>query len=320
MTPPDYPPRKAPPLTPNTVEVRRNALHAGHTAVPADRCYWAILDPTVLPKRIRKDHDQLSYLFEAYLPVDLESVQCAFATQADGKVIACAVALDEVRAARDAGVITLTPDAIHPSVASDNPLDPAHLNLLTGPYEPPRFQQNRRIAFSLVAASLILSTALICRGLIASASALDAQAHEVEGKVGQIAAQALEVSPSRFASGSAAQAALLSRVRLIDAESGESPDSQMKDAVPTLLEVLANWPSTAMIQVETLRIGAASVVIEGSAPDRDQVIELHRALMVCEGWAPSEPSVQVDQRSDHRFSIRLGVKPTPQNTTERASR
>ena len=105
---------------------------------PPDRFYLAVLDAGVVPGRRRPSTEQLGYLFESLVPQPLEELHAVYHPLGDRRYLACALpreALGEV----DEAALSLSPDAL-PELVSDR-VDPAELELLSGPYAPPRIRR-----------------------------------------------------------------------------------------------------------------------------------------------------------------------------------
>src|SRR4051812_38964886 len=54
-------------------------MTSSQVLLPPERFFWAVLDASVLPRRITDPKRQLGYLFEGVLPISIESVQAVYA-------------------------------------------------------------------------------------------------------------------------------------------------------------------------------------------------------------------------------------------------
>ncbi|MBL9118534.1 MAG: hypothetical protein JNL80_01310 [Phycisphaerae bacterium] len=110
-----------------------------HVTLPAERLYWAVLDPRPLG-RSRIADSEMGFLFEDSLPVPIETVHARFARLADGRAIACGIDREALERLDRARLLSVTPDRIpepvRELVGESAALDAADFNLLVGAYEP----------------------------------------------------------------------------------------------------------------------------------------------------------------------------------------
>jgi hypothetical protein len=290
-----------------------------HVTLPAERLYWAVLDPRPLG-RSRIADSEMGFLFEDSLPVPIETVHARFARLADGRAIACGIDREALERLDRARLLSVTPDRIpepvRDLVGESAALDAADFNLLVGAYEPVAVRSVRRRA-GLVAASLLgASLILLSIGVLRRGHALDRATAAVEGHRAEILRIAY---PSKTADGTPAggsdgvatgippELRLLGEVRrLASTRSSELPE--LPDAAPGLAAIVAAWPEGVEARCDAITVNERGASLRGIVKDNGAVIRLEDAYRNVPGWK-LVGSVQFNNQ---------GATPTFTATLERA--
>lgn len=235
---------------------------------PANRFYWAVLDTQgwrrsgPVPPGLMAELDEL-------IPAPLEELHAVMAPAPGGKALVCAVPTDDLRAL-PSDAATLSPESLPPNL--DLAIEPASLNLLVGAFQPVAVTR-RRARTHLRAMTLVLATAgLVTLGMVRRANWHKSRESETTvalAQVGSLDALAREVQALR----SAAQ----SRARL----------DQAADARPALAGLLAAWPVSENVEVQS--ISARADVCTISALVKGDAAQVLAEFTPPEGWQVQEP-------------------------------
>lgn len=291
-----------------------------HVTLPAERLYWAVLDPRPLG-RSRIADAEMGFLFEDALPVPIESVHARFLRLDDGRAVACGIGRDAIGAFDRARLLSVTPDRIPEPVrlaaGPDRPIGPADFNLLSGEYEPLAVRSLRRRA-GLVAASLLgASMVLLAIGVVRRGQALGRAAELVEGHRAEILRIAYPATPSAGPTGAAPGEAagglpssmppelrLLGEVRrLASTRSSELPE--LPDAAPSLAAILAAWPEGVGARCDSVTVNERSATLRGVAQDPEAVTRLDDAFRAVPGWSMPDPVQSTQAAGSWGFTVTL---------------
>lgn len=268
-----------------------------HVIWPARRFYWALLDASILPKRLfrrRPDRRALGYLFESDLPVPIDRVHAAYLPLGDNRFIACGI--EHERLTTDISLreaITLSPDEIPEEVAPECPVDPRSINLLTGPHEPApvRRERYRFIGESAaVAALLLLAVVLGIEHRIDAWNRATAQMQAKSQAVYDhlyppgISAPSTQPMPLRLV----AELRLLERTR---GRAAQSPDLEEPQSGHTLAALLQRWPTDQPIMTESISVTPASVTLIGLLPTAPAAQEFVSAFRPPDEWEARQPQI-----------------------------
>lgn len=283
-----------------------------HVTVPAERLYWAVLDPRPLG-RLRIADAERGYLFEDALPLPIESVHASYRRLVDGRVVACGIERERMQAfdRHNLKLLSVTPDRIpEPVVAAVGGGDviPADFNLLVGPYEPIPVARLRRRAVLVAATLAVASLVLVAIGVVRRGGAIDRATATVEGHRSEILRVAY---PDRSVEGTVSsippELRLLGEVRrLASTRSSELPE--IPDAAPGLAAIVAAWPEGIDARCDAITVNERGASLRGIVKDNGAVIRLEDAYRNVPGWK-LVGSVQFNNQ---------GATPTFTATLERA--
>lgn len=256
---------------------------AVHAAWPAERFYWAVLEaPAVRRAWLGGSTDgPLLALLEEWIPEPIDAVHAAFAPLDDRRVLACAAP----RAAlADATAVTLTPAGL-PAELGALGVDPASLNLLTGPFEPPAVRRARRGRAAVVWLAMICLPLLVAWGLERRAAAHDrgggAARAAAAGVLATLFPDAPDADPLRLE-------VELERQRRLRPDPGLL--ERHADAGVELARLLDAFPRGAAARVELLSVSPSAMSLTAHAAGDTGA--LARALTAPPGWTLDEPSLE----------------------------
>jgi hypothetical protein len=269
--------------------------------VPAERLYWAILDPAPLG-RTRIAPSECGCLFEDVLPVSIESVHACYRWLDDGRVVACGIDRGELERIDRSELLALRPNAVPEPIClalasaaaatSDNAANPAatkaaiwlgvdDFNLLTGPYEPPRVRTLRRRWVALSAAFVAASLGCVAVGVIRRGAAIDRAIAEVDARRSDLVQAVYAQQPA--ASGLPPEYRLLGELRSLSGTRA-STLAPLVDAGPTAAALLSTWPREIEARCDAVAIQPRSVTIRGTAADNSAVARIEQALRSVADW------------------------------------
>jgi hypothetical protein len=271
---------------------------------PAERFYWALLDGGLLP-RGGKRRKQLGYLFERFLPgLAIEQVQAVYRAVpgARKRFLACGAPAEKLREQVDAGAVTLAPQALPAFVEA--PLDPAALNLLTGPLLPEAVRRLRRRAVSLAITVVIGCCLLLTTGLARRERAVEVRA------AGVLAAQAaiIERALGPAAPGGNAQpphVRLVAALRQLEQTRREDPAAAgLLDCSVVMSEFLKHWPADLHVSTESIVVAPDSINVRAIVATMGDAQLLGDALGRLSGWRLLQPQSEA-RKDDVVVSLRL---------------
>ncbi len=252
-------------------------------SVPADRFYWAVLDPTPSPATL----ESFRYAFEPFVPSPIEGVHCRIVRpmkRAGSPVIACGVgafALDG-----DGGA-AMMPDALPAFVLERfDGLDESEvLDRLA--FGGGGDGAGRRAHFSKPAALVVaclVSCVLLGIGMIRRADAMRSHHAEAEEALASLVAAVL--GPPRGAEGSLPPAARLNaearRLALTRSSGAESGDAAMilksPDIAGDYIALLESWPADLPTRVEQIDLRASALTVRGMVRDAADFERLRQTL------------------------------------------
>jgi hypothetical protein len=282
-------------------------IHARETqdgpqlTLPPQAFYWAILDASVLPSHTsaQRRQQQLGYLFEHVLPVPIDQVHAVY-SRLDGhspRVLACAVqrdALDEQIRNQPAEPIALTPSDLPPYIEQNEDaarVDPNVLNLLTGPFEPPRLRRLRQLWLAAVVALIVVVSGLGLIGFERRVDALHVQRAAVEQTRQRLYEQVLggqTIATARLP----AERLLTAELRRLEQTHRKPPEELQQTDVSALLgSLLARWPRSIHGRTSSLSVTDRLVTVRIQLPSTEDVQEVANALGRLDGWTARMPQM-----------------------------
>lgn len=276
-----------------------------HITVPANRLYFALLDPPV--SRGRGRLEELGFAFEAALPVELDSVHALYRPLSDGRVLA--IGLDSTAAAelgRSNTVATPSgwPEWIRPEIRD---IPPESVNMLTGNATPNSVRQARfttvhRMLWVLSLVAIIASIGLErrIRSTNMATGALDRQLHQAYSDV---------LGPAKSNFGQPAAAILTSELRRLRATRTSLPTERGFPADAVLAGLLGAWPEMST-KTESITIAERSVEVVVRVANLAAVQQFVTAFGKVEGIAPATTSTEA-QQDEVRATIRLDREVQP---------
>ena len=295
-------------------EARRHVHHdALHREIPAERLYWAVLDPKPLG-RTAIARTECGYLFEDALPVPIESVHASYRWLADGRVVACGIDRAALEAMDRFGALTLVPASVPaPVLAAIGPnaaasLVPRDLNLLTGPFEPQAVRAARRRLLVTAASIAALVAVIIGWGVVRRGDALERATDRVEERRMEILKAAY--AGDRSASALPPEYRLVGELRqLTSTRSSSLPP--LFDAGPSVAALVAAWPQEADARCDAISVTERSASIRGTAKDSAVMSRLEEAYRAVPGWSMQASPQFSSGSSGLSFTITLSRVETP---------
>ncbi len=277
--------------------MRPSARPQQHATWPAHRFYWALLDASILPKRLFQrgpDRRALGYLFESDLPVPIDRIHAAYLPLGDSRFIACGI--EHERLAKDDSLQeahTLSPDEIPENVAPECSVDPRSINLLTAPHEPApvRRERHRFIGESTAVAALLLLAVVL--GIERRIVAWDRATAQMQAKSQAvydhlyppgISAPSTQPTPLRLV----AELRLLERTR---GRAAQSSDLEEPQSGHTLAALLQRWPTDQPIMTESISVTPASVTVIGLLPTAPAAQGFVSAFHLPDEWEARQPQI-----------------------------
>lgn len=272
----------------------RSSSPAWRATVPAEECYWAVLDSTILATHrltLRgRIQTGLGYLFEDVLPLPIDSVHAVYVALPNRRFLACGVDRDLLRASLESGIgpsqlHVLGPEGVPEELSVE--LDAQSINLLTGPFEPaPKRRLRAGLAYSLCI-TIILAAMLTLFGLNRRAGTVEAQIRQTDEARTSLCDQVLG---ARKRSAGPRDLQLTAEVRRLRQTHGrETHHLEASSIAPSLGEVLARWPRGLSMRTEVITVAGETVTIRGLIPDSGKAQQLARALENVPGWELQQP-------------------------------
>jgi len=274
-----------------------------HRTIPAERCYWADLDTSPLPpaRSRRERREQLMYLFEDRLPVALADVHASFSELGQNRAAACGAPTEVLAEARDAGALTLVPDAV-PGFLDG--VDPERLNLLNGAWEPLAV---RRIKTRWLRTAAVLALA----ALLGLGVGLRRRTATISQRVADTSRVIDDVYTKVLLPGGSQPPAvrLVSELRTLRRTRTEDVSSRpAADVGESLAALLAAWPSGLDTRTEFLSVGDDAAQIRVLVLDNAAAQSFVAAFESVPGWRPTQPRVN-QANGAIRVNLRLEASP-----------
>ncbi len=268
-----------------------------HVTWPAHRFYWALLDASVLPRRLlrrRPDPQALGYLFESDLPVPIDRIHAVYLPVDDHRFIACGIEHERLitdMSLREA--LTLGPDEILQEVVQGCAVDPRSINLLCGPHEPAPVRRERR---RLIAESANVAALLLLAVVLGAQRCIDARDRATAEMQTRSQAVYDELYP-RATSAPSAQPAplrLVAELRQLERTRGgalRSTDLEEPQSGRTLAALLQHWPTDQPIMTESISVTPVSVTLIGLLPTAPLAQEFVSAFELPVEWEARQPQI-----------------------------
>lgn len=275
----------------------------GIIAWSPDRLYWAVLDPpsgrrSSLLFRRQAQRRELEFALEGEIPVPLESVHATFTPLDDERVLACAVARDELKVIGDA--LSLAPSALPGWI--DAEVDAASIELLTGSFTPRRIMGLRRHWALVLITFVVIALGLISVGLELRVRAAASERQQVKSEFGAMLTEAgFEGPPSQ------ARMQLIGRIRTLEQAAPDPSTAPALESMVVAALVLQAWPDDETIELGSIEATGERVVISAAAPDASGAGDLASAMesaLVEEGWRAMPPDV-MRLRGGVRITLRF---------------
>lgn len=292
-------------------------MHEAHQphVVPADRLYWALLDPRqagidARRPNTRDTHRRLSYLFEEYLPVTAESVHCVFAGLDEGRVLGCAIEREDLVAIRDGEAEAVLPSEVPVSSLGSNAPDLKDLNLLHGEFRSLPATQRRARAQRVVAAGAALVGIIGFIGLERRTAAYVDRSASTQTAIQQVYNEVLPTSQNDRRPPSLRLTQELRLLRQAEVRTGQStPDAATGRAASDLAEVLEGWPEHAEVRTEQIDVRHDLIEIRGETADSATWLELRTRMQELPNWREFTSNDRPSARGTDARSFRIVLKP-----------
>jgi hypothetical protein len=280
-----------------------------HKSIEPDQLYFAILDARVLDEK-RPTTRQLGFLFEATLPVPLESIHAIYRPFGDNQYLACGIDRDRLRELATEAVVTLTPSSFPEGVPAT--IHPDEMNFLTGEFEPQGVTTWRRLHRRTMAAAAILMVGLVVLGLERRSAFANQAVDQLEQDRRQTIASVLgnqansHPHPDLLVT---SERRLLEQTRSPGSIAGGNPLSDLEAADVSILlaQTLSRIPQDLPLRIESLVVTPQTITLTGEAQASVQAQALADPLATLEGWTLQQP--RFDSHKDGvNFSLRLTRK------------
>ncbi len=293
-----------------------------------NRFYWGVLETQQIFSIKRHIGDSQRWMleeqFQAELPVEVETLACAFVPLGGGRVLACGMAHSEVEtllaeAAAGDGVelLSLGPDECPPALRGDiGDAEACSVNLLVGRHEPGDVRRLRAWARRIPMLGAIVAIGLFACGLRIQANrALErtrllresVQAELSKRLVQEGENSSLPPTPSLregasatastvgndMASESELERSLARLLVRLQRTHGEKAGSVLPpDAGDAMAAVLRAWPRGVETRTTRLSIGERTASLTIDVPDEKSAETLDGALAGIDGWELLPPQAQ----------------------------
>ena len=288
-----------------------------HLRWPAERFYWAILEsPDVSLGRVlqtRRAIQRLGYLFESALPGEaIEQIQAVYQRLPghSRRFVACGVPTQLLEREVDQSALTLSPQSM-PSFV-DASIDPARLNLLTGPFLPKAVQHLRRRWLLHVCVIATLCASLLVLGLERRVGLHRRAGDDLVAAQNTTIRQVLGTSVP-FPGAGAELRLTAERRRLEQTRSDDITVTDVSSASTILARLLALWPQNLHAQTRSLSITARSITLRATVPTMADAQTLADAVAPLEGWRLQQP--QSEARRD-QVDVTLRFVTDPEQVTQ----
>ncbi len=198
--------------------------------------------------------------------------------------------------------MTLAPQALPAFVEA--PLDPASLNLLTGPLLPEAVRRLRRRAVSLAITVVIGCCLLLTTGLARRERAI--QAHTAGVLAVQTAIIERALGPGTSGAGTRPpQVRLVAAVRQLEQTRREDPfATSLPDCSVVMSEFLTLWPADLHASTESIVVAPDSIYVRAIVATMGDAQLLANALGTLTGWRLLQPQSEA-RKDDVVVSLRL---------------
>jgi len=247
---------------------------------PADRFFWAVLDAPGVRRGIMPSG--LAASLQDEVPVDVDTLHAVAIPIDNARVLVCAVKRDDLTSLPPE-VLSLTPSDFpdFPALTTDVLTDTPALRLpelLTGPFEPKPLRRERARRTSLLAASILLTAALISTGLLRRASSLHEHAE---------AARTHSATLLRDATSSGNLDALTREITRYQSLATTPHALTPPDAAAALASLLRTWPDGAACEANSVSITPTTMSLAFSLDSDPR--PLLASLKAPAGWTLQEP-------------------------------
>lgn len=245
------------------------------------------------------------YGLETRIPFDADQLQAVFLRTGPGTVLACGMTHERIEqlCAVNPELVSLAPDSLPEWLMGEaQAVEPARLNLLTGPHTPISVRRRQAITVMRVALCLGLALLLLAVGLERRATHQQREAAIALGNARERAAAILLIDPDNPRLG----ALVTSELRTLRATRRgppielDSPDTAAHAAI-----LLAHWPGGS--QTERLTIGAGGVTLSAWCPSSIETDGLIAGLERAPEWTITSQTVR---EASGGYQVQLSLVPT----------
>ncbi|MCC6910349.1 MAG: hypothetical protein IT430_20635 [Phycisphaerales bacterium] len=268
-----------------------------HVVWPAHRFYWAVLDASVVPRRLlrrRPSDEALGFLFESELPVPVDRIQAAYVPVKGDRFIACGV--EHARILENAELhdaLTLGPEAFPSDLGTGFDADVGSINFLIGRHEPAPVKRERRRLLLESATAIAIITVAVAFGAERRIGAW----HRATG--GMVSARESAFNylypPQSTAPSSQPPALrLVAELRQLERTRGgalQSVGSDDPQAAQVLARLFERWPSQQRIMTESLSVTTDSITLVGLLPTAPAAQEFVSAFELPDQWEARQPQI-----------------------------
>ncbi|MEW6747312.1 MAG: hypothetical protein AB1486_31665 [Planctomycetota bacterium] len=255
---------------------------------PHERFYWGVLDTGRLPSSRKPSREELDYLFEPLLPEPLETVQAVYAPLGSRRYLACAVPSSVLESELGREAVTLAPSSLPDFV--DGEVEPARLNLLTGPFTPPVMSAIKRRIRLEVAFTVALSVLLVALGFERRIRDAEAAVESLQEATDRVYEQVLGPGFQQATLPPSLQLEAEWR-RLRQTRTSDGALFALPDVAVDLSRILALWPPSIPFDVQSLQITPDTIHLQALLPRSEEAQTLASAVEGLAGWSHDPPSV-----------------------------
>lgn len=272
-----------------------------HEVIPAERCYWALLDTSRLPatRSKRRRREQLLYLLEDRVPVSLSELHAVFVETDDAHIVACGAPVEDLQDALDGGALELTPDNTPEFVT----LQAGRFRLLTGAMtpEPIRSWRSRTRAATLILTAGVL--AVFALGLHRRAQQEQSHAWALTDAISSMYAEVLPGEGGRGGS-QPPEIRLVSELRTLRKTRRGDHEHAVPSAAADMEQLLRAWPQDIHARTEFVSVASSVIQIRTVVDDARAAEEFAAAFDAISGWDPA-PARITRSRGELRTSVQL---------------
>lgn len=276
-----------------------------HLMLPADRFYWGILNAAALPRRARGTPEQFGYLFEAVLPVAVDTIHAVYLPLGPDRVLACGMPRAAVQEHAAMPWVTISPRSLPPFISSslDEPIEPERINLLVGEFEPAPIRSHRRTTTLIACAAIVLCAALVVTGQSRRAARERERAFALETATAQIYDQVLPPSTSPVPP----SVRLTAERRSLERTRGTpAPEAGPTEVTPPLAALLSSWPNTLHLTTDSLSASPTAITLSVRLLDETAAERFERELRPPPGWTLRQPNLVRDRDG---IAVRVRMEP-----------